>query len=512
MEISKEKLLSLISENNFISDIDEMAKFWEKKKPGKMVKSSNIYDDAGNLIGHDMMVDPFGDPDSDRVQIIFTCDIDEFLQSHPEVVKRLKEQYGTFRFSTNVCPKYRPHKDVRVGYPLPGEEGEPVYTVKQTGKDVSTGAKREGSAKIKRLFLDELRKNLTRSEDNFNSVLNQRSVPSIELDNRKYFDRHTDEWTNESVKFTSLSYNVYKSADQFNEYVSARSFGDDTPEMSTEHLARQFNQDYANWSPEEKKGSVTDWGVTDVYGLRRSGYVEGTENEVFLEMTFTVKGELIGENSFNWTVILVNKFAKRKPEQTRVVGRLEPIEFNPGSLVDGKQVGATKTVQLEPGTEFTPEYTIMDNPQIVEGLRATIEEFKNKMKSIDPKTVFRKAQPLRSELTGGRRLRESVSSLIDNIIAEIKDNSKDEIYFKSATEAVEHAKSMAERRGFEIDENDWFSEITMGGKYSRLRPGEGKTHSFSIGLTKDGKPQKKNLNISLYGMESGKYELTTYIN
>lgn len=512
MEISKEKLLSLISENNYISDIDEMAKFWEKKKPGKMVKSSNIYDDAGNLIGHDMMVDPFGDPDSDRVQIIFTCDIDEFLQGHPEVVKRLKEQYGTFRFSTNVCPKYRPHKDVRVGYPLPGEEGEPIYTRKQTGKDVSTGQKVEGSKKIKTKFLATLRENITRADENFNDVLNQRSVPAIELDNRKYFDRHTDMWSNESVKFTTLSYNVYKSADQFNEFVSARSFGDDTPEMSTEHLARQFNQDYANWSPEEKKGSTTDWGVTDVYSLRRSGYVEGSENEVFLEMTFTVKGELIGENSFNWTVILVNKFAKRKPEQTRVVGRLEPIEFNPGSIVDGKQVGATKTVQLEPGTEFTPEYTIMDNPQIVEGLMATINEFKNKMKSIDPKTVFRKAQPLRSELTGGRRLRESVSGLIDNIIAEIKDNSKDEIYFKSATEAVEHAKSMAERRGFEIDENDWFSEITMGGKYSRLRPGEGKTHSFSVGLTKDGKPQKKNLNISLYGMESGKYELTTYIN
>ncbi len=511
MEISKEKLLSLISENNYISDIDEMAKFWEKKKPGKMVKSSNIYDDAGNLIGHDMMVDPFGDPDSDRVQIIFTCNIDEFLQGHPEVVKRLKEQYGTFRFSTNVCPKYRPHKDVRVGYPLPGEEGEPVYTVKQTGKDVSTGQKVEGSKKIKTKFLATLRENITRADENFNDVLNQRSVPSIELDNRKYFDRHTDMWTNESVKFTTLSYNVYKSTNQFNEFVSARIFGDDTPEMSTEHLARQFNQDYSNWSPEEKKGSVTDWGVTDVYGLRRSGYVEGSENEVFLEMTFTVKGELIGENSFNWTVILVNKFAKRKPGQSRVAGRLEPIEFNPGSLVDGKQVGATKTVQLEPGTEFTPEYTIMDNPQIVEGLKAAINEFKNKMVSISPDTVLVKASTDRA-IDVGRRLRESVSGLIDNIIAEIKDNSKDEIYFKSATEAVEHAKSMAERRGFEIDENDWFSEITMGGKYSRLRPGEGKTHSFSVGLTKDGKPQKKNLNISLYGMESGKYELTTYIN
>jgi hypothetical protein len=52
----------------------------------------------------------------------------------------------------------------------------------------------------------------------------------------------------------------------------------------------------------------------------------------------------------------------------------------------------------------------------------------------------------------------------------------------------------------------------MGGRYSRMRPGVGKMHSFSIGLLKDGKPQRKNLNISLYGMESGKFELTFYIS
>ena len=44
MEISKEKLLSLLSENNYISDIDEMSLFWSKKKPGVMVKSSKLYD------------------------------------------------------------------------------------------------------------------------------------------------------------------------------------------------------------------------------------------------------------------------------------------------------------------------------------------------------------------------------------------------------------------------------------------------------------------------------------
>jgi hypothetical protein len=86
------------------------------------------------------------------------------------------------------------------------------------------------------------------------------------------------------------------------------------------------------------------------------------------------------------------------------------------------------------------------------------------------------------------------------------------IYFKSATEAVTYAREQAEKKGFEIDDQDWNSEITMGGRYSRTRPGVGKMHSFSIGLLKGGKPQKKNLNISLYGMESGKFELTFYIN
>ena len=85
-------------------------------------------------------------------------------------------------------------------------------------------------------------------------------------------------------------------------------------------------------------------------------------------------------------------------------------------------------------------------------------------------------------------------------------------YFKSASEAADAARAMAEKKGYEIDENDWHSQIALGGKYNRLRPGVGKTHSFIVQLLKNGKPQRKALSISLYGMESGNYELTTYIN
>lgn len=420
MEISKEKLLSLLSESNYISDIEEMARYWSKKQPGKKVASSKLYDNDGNLIGYDMMVDPFNeDPDSERVQIVFTCDIQKFMEEHPDVVAKLKQDYGSFRWSDTKCPSDRPHRDVRVGRPLPGEEGEPISTVKQTSKDVSTGQKLQGSEKIKRLFLRILRGNFT---ENFNKVLNQRSVPAIELDNRKYFDRHTDVWTNENVKFTTLSYNVYKSNEEFNQMVADRIFGEETPEMDTQHLARQFNTNYRNWEAEEKKGSVQDYGVTDIYQLRKYGHVEGRENEVFLEMTFSVKGEKIGDNSFTWSITLVNKFARRKPEQSRVDGRLEAVEYNPGSLVDGKQVGVVKNIQLQPGTEFGPDNTIMDNPEISKGLLEAINEFKQKMSAISPESVLRKATPTRSELEGGRRRMNE--SMFEDIVRDVIKNMK----------------------------------------------------------------------------------------
>jgi len=97
------------------------------------------------------------------------------------------------------------------------------------------------------------------------------------------------------------------------------------------------------------------------------------------------------------------------------------------------------------------------------------------------------------------------------IIKQFSESINEE-YYKSASDAADAARKYAEKKGFEIDEDDWQTQIAMGGKHNRLRPGVGKTHSFSVGLTKNGKPQRKALNISLYGMDSGKFELTTYIN
>lgn len=94
----------------------------------------------------------------------------------------------------------------------------------------------------------------------------------------------------------------------------------------------------------------------------------------------------------------------------------------------------------------------------------------------------------------------------------INESSSKNIYFLSVADAVSFAKQSAEDKGFEIDEDDWWTQVSLGGKYHRLRPSVGKTHTVTLGLIKNGKPQKKQLHISIYGMPSGNYELTHYIN
>jgi len=116
------------------------------------------------------------------------------------------------------------------------------------------------------------------------------------------------------------------------------------------------------------------------------------------------------------------------------------------------------------------------------------------------------------ELRNENTLKELYKFLQTQSITLESVNEANDTYFKAAYEAAEYAREMAEKKGYEIDEDDWQTQIGMGGKHNRLRPGIGKTHSFTVGLTKNGKPQRKALNISLYGMDSGSYELTYYIN
>ena len=67
------------------------------------------------------------------------------------------------------------------------------------------------------------------------------------------------------------------------------------------------------------------------------------------------------------------------------------------------------------------------------------------------------------------------------------------LYHKSFTR--QEARKVAEKKGFEIDEENWTTEVAFGGKYKRARPSVGKSNSFSVALIKNGKPQRKHLHF-----------------
>lgn len=96
-------------------------------------------------------------------------------------------------------------------------------------------------------------------------------------------------------------------------------------------------------------------------------------------------------------------------------------------------------------------------------------------------------------------------SLVKQVIREAK--SEYEVYHNSYSSAIDAALDYAKSKGYEPDADDVWNKISMGNK----KPKEGDTNRFTITLFKDGKEQKKSLQIQVYGMKN-KYELNAYIN
>jgi alkylated DNA repair dioxygenase AlkB len=90
-----------------------------------------------------------------------------------------------------------------------------------------------------------------------------------------------------------------------------------------------------------------------------------------------------------------------------------------------------------------------------------------------------------------------------------RDASKD-VYFDTYSAAVQHAKSSAEKQGYEVEEDDWFQQVTTG----KGKPGRGKTTRHTLKLTKNGKPVRKGLAIQVYNRDTNRntYELNYYIS
>ena len=101
-------------------------------------------------------------------------------------------------------------------------------------------------------------------------------------------------------------------------------------------------------------------------------------------------------------------------------------------------------------------------------------------------------------------LRQLIREEIKNILKEAQT------YFNTYSAALDYVRKNVEKQ-YDIDEDDWFNQLSVGGK-----PKTGQTKK-GIGIDifdkKTGKaPGKKKLHVQVYGMESGKYELNWYIS
>ena len=130
----------------------------------------------------------------------------------------------------------------------------------------------------------------------------------------------------------------------------------------------------------------------------------------------------------------------------------------------------------------------------------------------------RDGNPIQKKLIQQLKLKESTSakSKINKIIIEevrrLKE-SKYPLYHTSFTSAADAARNLAMSKGYKVNEDDWQTQVALGGKNLRSRPSTGKTTKFSVGLSRNGKPEKnKQLHFQVYGLESGNYELNAYVS
>lgn len=120
--------------------------------------------------------------------------------------------------------------------------------------------------------------------------------------------------------------------------------------------------------------------------------------------------------------------------------------------------------------------------------------------------MYKALSDLGWEMTAaGKFVKESVVLKALRRISEAKDAYT--VAHKTFSSAVQHAKEVAEKRGFEVDSEEWDRKVATGPR----KPGTGKTNSYNIGLMKDGKEVKQTLNMQVY-YDAGRYELNMYIS
>lgn len=391
MEYTKEQFLKTIAESTDIS-VDEMAN-WRKMR-GEDIKYEEIKDE-GELVGWNVMGTP----------VLFTCgvDINDFMNEKPDLVAKLKEQFGEdLKWEQGNLTKCKPRRKLDVK-DFPTDDGN-VQSKEMDARYVPSGEKMDATTKIKRK-LNQLVVEILGNEE-VDQRLERLSIPEIRGRDRKHLNRY-GEMGNDRILYGTHNFNSYKSGQDFLNAVVSRVANKEVPvEYKSYHLARQFNQNYRKWE-DTKKNEKNYQGKTDVYGLDKFGFDEDNL-DVTVRSDLQIDGANRGDR-YVWIIQFVVKFGKKLRDQYRISGR----------LLEDKKIRIQKDVAIEDGVQFNDEYTVLDNMPIVTGLIEGLTEIKdelfNKMKPIE---MLSKAKVKQSEV------RESIENQVNTISLKILNELK----------------------------------------------------------------------------------------
>ena len=178
--------------------------------------------------------------------------------------------------------------------------------------------------------------------------------------------------------------------------------------------------------------------------------------------------------------------AKQKTEE--LSPKQKALDKNKNGKIDGSDLAKLR------GEELSAKQKVLDKNKNGKIDGSDLAALRNKKK---PQGADFAAQRRKERLASNGRMDEE----------SINEKSDYEIYHKDYSTAVQTAIKQAEKRGYEVDMDDWHDKVATGPK----KPSSGKTNSFSINLMKDGKPSKKKLQMQVYNMDNHKYELNMYI-
>jgi len=95
-------------------------------------------------------------------------------------------------------------------------------------------------------------------------------------------------------------------------------------------------------------------------------------------------------------------------------------------------------------------------------------------------------------------------------LVEARKDAAADLYFDTYAAAVQAARAAAEKKGYTVSDDSWFTQVNTG----KGKPSKGNTTRHSLELEKGGKKSRQALHIQVYnrGTDKNTYELNFYIS